>query len=57
MVITHQEEIDGICIFGGTDDTQAITCECLRIKLQTDIHILTGSRTKALTCGFGGINQ
>ena len=56
MVVFHEVEIDSFGMFGGTDDAEAVARERFGIELQTDIHILTSSRTKALTCRFGGVD-
>ena len=56
IVVTDQIEIDGFGMLRGSDDAKSVTCECLGVELQADIHILTSGGTEALTCRLGGIN-
>lgn len=57
MLILYQQEVDGLGMLGGSDDAEAIAGERLGVELQTDVHILSGGRTKALSCRLGGVDK
>ena len=56
VVVLHEVEINGLGMFRGTDDAEAIAREGLGIKLQADVHILTCCRAETLTCGLAGVD-
>ena len=48
LVETHQLHVNGIGIFGGSDDAQAVARKGMGVVVDVDIHILVGGRGKTL---------
>ena len=56
VLILHQIEVDGLSMLGGADDAQGIARERASVELQTNVHILPGSRSETLSGSLRGVD-